>query len=136
LVGVTWLLTFIYLLLLLIRIANLPVQQNEDALQSLGTGIYYGWARVGSDPTFYKTVLSIGWNPFFQNAQKTIEPYLMATFAQDFYGEQLTVLVTGFLRPELNFPSLEALVEAIHTDIRVAGEELDKPEQVALKATV
>ncbi len=46
-----------------------------------------GWAQLGSSPKIYKTVLSIGWNPFFKDVkQKTVEPYLLHEFTDDFYG--------------------------------------------------
>ena len=44
------------------------------AVQSLAgvpaqtSGIYAGWASVGSDPTVYPMALSVGWNPHFHRA--------------------------------------------------------------------
>ena len=37
---------------------------------------------------------------------------------QDFYGEELRLVVCGYIRPEANFASLEALIERIHEDGR------------------
>ena len=34
------------------------------------------------------------------------EPHLLAHFEEDFYGKQLKLVVTGYLRPEMNFDSL------------------------------
>ena len=63
-------------------------------------------------------VMSIGWNPFFKNERKTVEPHLLHDFGgADFYGEELRLVLCGYMRPELNFTSLEALVAAIHADI-------------------
>jgi hypothetical protein len=53
-----------------------------------------------------------------------VEPHLLHTFEQDFYGEDLRLVVCGYLRPELNFTSLAALMEAIHADIGQARERL------------
>lgn len=50
------------------------------------TGIYCGWASVGSDSAVYKMVMSVGWNPFYKNEKKTAEPWLLHTFPEDFYG--------------------------------------------------
>jgi molybdopterin-guanine dinucleotide biosynthesis protein A len=79
----------------------------------------------------------------------------MHTYDGDFYGEQLAVVVTGFIRPERSFSSLgvvlegrqfmpvvvcahescaDELIEAIHNDIRIADETLERPEHQALKA--
>ena len=67
-------------------------------------------------------VMSIGWNPFFENARKTVEPWLLRDFGKDgdFYGRELRLAVLGYVRPEANFASLEALVERIHRDADVA----------------
>ena len=69
-------------------------------------------------------------NPFYKNTKKTVEPHLLSVFPADFYGEELRLVVCGYLRPEANFPSLEALMAAIHGDIdgtraRLAGGESD-----------
>ncbi len=44
------------------------------------TGIYAGFASVGVSDQVYKMVMSIGWNPFFKNDEKTAEPWLLADF--------------------------------------------------------
>ena len=41
----------------------------------------------------------------------------MHEFEEDFYGHVLRVYVVGYIRPEFNFDSLEALKEAIQDDI-------------------
>ena len=52
-------------------------------------------------------VMSIGWNPFFDNAKKTIEPWLLHEFGGDFYDQELRLHVLGYIRPEANFTTLE-----------------------------
>ncbi len=54
-----------------------------------------------------------------------MEPHLLHTFAEDFYGQELRLVVCGYLRPELNFNSLEALMAAIHGDIAQAQARLE-----------
>lgn len=49
--------------------------------------------------------------------EKTVEPHLLHKFDDDFYGAKLKFLIVGYLRPEQDFPSLEALVDAIQNDI-------------------
>lgn len=71
--------------------------------------------------------MSIGWNPYFNNSKKTIEPWLLHEFKEDFYGEELRLVVVGYIRPEANFPSLESLIERIHEDRHVAEEALNLP---------
>lgn len=38
---------------------------------SFKPGVYYGWANVDHGPV-YKMVMSIGWNPFYDNKEKSI----------------------------------------------------------------
>ena len=69
----------------------------------LKTGIYYGWCMQGG--LLYNTVVSVGWNPFFNNTKKTVEAHLIAQL-DDFYGERIVLLLFGYLRDEANFKSL------------------------------
>jgi riboflavin kinase len=106
--------------------ANLCREELGKKLDELPTGIYCGWATVnGQGP--YKAVASIGWNPYFKNEHKTVEPHLLHEFKEDFYGAKLKFLICGYLRPEMDFPSLEALIEAIHNDIEQSRQWLDLP---------
>ena len=84
------------------------------------TGIYAGFATVGNDATVYDAVLSIGWNPQFQNTHKTAETWILHTFENDFYGEQLNVKIVAYLRPEAVFDTIDELVQAIHKDAKTA----------------
>ncbi len=61
----------------------------QGALAEAVTGIYAGFASVGSSPTVHKMCMSIGWNPFYQNERKTIEPWILHKFDKDFYGKLL-----------------------------------------------
>ena len=69
-------------------------------------------------------VMSIGFNPYYNNTEKTAEPWLLHTFEQDFYGEELRLLVCGYIRPEANFESLDALVKRMHEDAAVTEAAL------------
>jgi FAD synthase len=74
----------------------------------------------GAQGGVYAMVMSIGWNPFFDNSSKTIEPWLLHEFPEDFYDQELRLTVLGYVRPEANFTTLEALIERIHRDGDVA----------------
>lgn len=119
------------------------------------SGIYCGWASVGDDPAVYPMALSIGWNPHFDEGieqkhqslassspllsplrtdshsktGKTLEPWLLHDFGPegDFYGEELRIVVVGYIRPEAPFTTLEALVDRIHRDGRVTEDLLLRP---------
>eukprot|EP00250_Pteridium_aquilinum_P020769 c2493_g1_i1 orf=116-1414(+) len=106
--------------------ANLPTTAISSILSDCVCGIYLGWAGLSNRGVF-KMVMSVGWNPYFDNTEKTVEPWLLHEFPEDFYGEELRLVVVGYIRPEANFPSLQALVERIHEDGRIAKCALDAP---------
>ncbi|KAJ0787911.1 putative riboflavin kinase [Helianthus annuus] len=106
--------------------ANLSVEGYASVLSEHPAGVYFGWAKL-STRGFYKMVMSIGWNPYFDNTEKTIEPWLLHKFGEDFYGEELHLVIIGYIRPEANFPSLENLIAKIHEDGKIAENALELP---------
>ncbi|XP_040375496.1 bifunctional riboflavin kinase/FMN phosphatase isoform X2 [Rosa chinensis] len=106
--------------------ANLSTERYSALLSEHPSGVYFGWAGLPTRGVF-KMVMSIGWNPYFNNTEKTIEPWLLHDFDEDFYGEELHLIIVGYIRPEANFPSLESLIEKIHEDRKIAEEALDLP---------
>ncbi|GFQ01814.1 bifunctional riboflavin kinase/fmn phosphatase [Phtheirospermum japonicum] len=106
--------------------ANLSAEGFSDALSEHPSGVYFGWAGL-ANRGIYKMVMSIGWNPYFNNSEKTIEPWLLHDFDKDFYGEDLRLVIVGYIRPEANFSSLESLVAKIHEDRKIAEKALEMP---------
>ncbi|ORY10976.1 riboflavin kinase-domain-containing protein [Clohesyomyces aquaticus] len=78
-------------------------------------------------PRVYPTVLSIGYNPYYKNTHRSIEIHLLHTFDADFYGATLSLVILGFIRPEYDYVSKDALVEDIREDIRIARRSLERP---------
>ncbi|PIA57224.1 hypothetical protein AQUCO_00600154v1 [Aquilegia coerulea] len=112
--------------------ANLSVEGYSTILVEHPSGVYFGWARL-STRGVYKMVMSIGWNPYFHNTEKTIEPWLLHDFSEDFYGEELHLAIVGYIRPEANFPSLESLISKIYENRKIAENALDLPLYVRHK---
>ncbi|XP_051216151.1 bifunctional riboflavin kinase/FMN phosphatase [Lolium perenne] len=106
--------------------ANLPADKFSDILSEHTSGVYFGWAGLRKR-AIYKMVMSIGWNPYFHNSEKTIEPWILHDFSEDFYGEELSLAIIGYIRPEANFSSVESLIERIREDGRIAEKALDLP---------
>ncbi|KAJ3803156.1 hypothetical protein GGU11DRAFT_874189 [Lentinula aff. detonsa] len=109
------------------------------------TGVFYGFAKVVSDTksteseksgtgksvvsdSVHPMVMSLGWNPFYKNERLTAEIHVMYDYGVDFYGLEIKVLVLGYVRPELDYLSREALIEDINTDKRVALNSLARPD--------
>ncbi|KAG8130663.1 putative Riboflavin kinase-like protein [Naja naja] len=74
-----------------------------------------------------------GWNPYYKNIKKSVETHIIHTFNEDFYGEILSIIIVGYIRPEQNFDSLDALIAAIQHDIDEAKNLLDLPEHQKFK---
>jgi riboflavin kinase len=106
--------------------ANLDMDVLGDTGSNLETGIYFGWAKLKGK--HYECVVSVGWNPFYKNEKKTIEAHLLETM-DDFYGEQLDVLLCGYLRQECNFAGLEDLISCINNDILKTRQHNEQNER-------
>eukprot|EP00162_Nutomonas_longa_P001817 comp12390_c0_seq1/m.16203 comp12390_c0_seq1/g.16203 ORF comp12390_c0_seq1/g.16203 comp12390_c0_seq1/m.16203 type:complete len:157 (-) comp12390_c0_seq1:20-490(-) len=123
--------------------ANLDLSSLESAqpeiFSALDVGIYFGWAQVKNmfDNNVFPMVMSIGWNPFYNNTVKTVEVHLMAEEQlPDFYDSTVICVVLGYIRSEKNFSSREALIEEIHNDMKIAKNELKKGENNDFKASM
>lgn len=109
--------------------ANFPQQVIDELPQELVGGIYFGFAQVDQGPV-HDMVMSIGWNPFYNNEKRAMETHIIHKFDGDLYGKILSTVIVGFLRPEANFESLEKLIEEIKSDIE-NGLRLNKEQQNA-----
>jgi len=117
--------------------ANLDMTTEiEEKIVDLVNGVYYGWAEfVPLSPTKIKNgeereiqtlpmVMSIGFNPYYNNKYKTAEAHIMKSFDADFYDSDLKLVVLGFIRNEADFTKFSHLIEAIHNDVQVAKDIL------------
>ncbi|KAF4396373.1 hypothetical protein G4B88_019173 [Cannabis sativa] len=107
--------------------ANLSTDGCAALVSEHPAGVYFGWAGLSDRRMVYKMVMSIGWNPYFNNTEKTIEPWLLHDFDEDFYGEDLRLVIVGYIRPEANFSTLDSLIAKIHEDRKIAERALDLP---------
>jgi riboflavin kinase len=107
--------------------ANLPIEPYENLLKSFPLGVYCGWVNINGGPV-YKMAMNIGWVPFFQNKKKSVEIHIIHKFEEDFYGQELRAIAIHYLRNELNFSSIDDLIQAIKDDISYSEEYLEKPE--------
>ncbi len=87
----------------------------------------YGEGLKETDRKVFPMVMSLGWNPYFKNKQKACELHILHKFATSFYGARVNFNVLGYIRPELDYTTLEALIKDIQIDIDTAKEYLQKP---------
>jgi len=69
----------------------------------------------------YRGDASIGYNDTFDGKEKTIEVYIF-DFDKDIYGEEITVQWLNKEREMIKFESIEALIEQLKEDERIARE--------------
>ncbi|KAL4778984.1 riboflavin kinase-domain-containing protein [Aspergillus varians] len=91
--------------------------------------------------TILPAVLSIGYNPYYKNTKRSIEIHILPSLTSpsptapeeqkvrfhklpDFYGTKLNLLMLGYIRPEYDYVSAEALIEDIRVDCEVARASL------------
>ncbi|KAK3941625.1 riboflavin kinase [Diplogelasinospora grovesii] len=121
--------------------ANLPVDASQTPwINDAKSGVYFGWAALRLPPTHpdnhdhttdrfevYPMVMSIGYNPFYKNTVRSAEVHVLHKFAADFYGVEMRLLLTGYIREEKDYNGLEALIADIETDCLVARNSLERP---------
>jgi riboflavin kinase / FMN adenylyltransferase len=92
-----------------------------DASCGLKHGIYA--VRVGRGKARIDGVASFGRRPTFDNGAPLLEVFLF-DFNGDLYGQRLDVAFIGFIREELKFSSVEALVSQMNEDSEIARAQL------------
>mmetsp|Transcript_5032 Transcript_5032/g.9636 ORF Transcript_5032/g.9636 Transcript_5032/m.9636 type:complete len:172 (-) Transcript_5032:31-546(-) len=135
--------------------ANLSREDvGAELFDGLECGIYMGWASIeetgainGRPLKVFKAAVSIGYNPHYKNTLKTCEPHLIAppdddcrhlsscgeTVMHDFYDSTIRLSVLSKIRDELPFESLEKLIIAIKSDIKITEEKLnDATDEVSM----
>ncbi|BES88185.1 riboflavin kinase [Nesidiocoris tenuis] len=107
--------------------ANYSQEVVKSLPQELDTGIYCGWASIDHG-LVHKMVMSVGWNPFYNGKEKTMEVHILHEFPDQFYGAHMRVCVLKYLRPEMNFNSVDELIAQIKDDVEKSKAALDVPE--------
>ena len=97
--------------------ANIRLDRNCG----LKHGIYA--VRVGLGEARYDAVASFGRRPTFDNGAPLLEIFLF-DFEGDLYGRRLDVAFVAFLREELKFDGVDALIRQMNDDSRLARERL------------
>ena len=97
--------------------ANIRLDKNCG----LKHGIYA--VRVGLGDRRIDGVASFGRRPTFDNGAPLLEAFLF-DFTGDLYGRRLDVAFIAFLREELKFDGVDALIRQMEADSRLARERL------------
>ena len=109
--------------------ANLEPAAFQPSLSPLPRGVYCGFAQINTDDKrspVYATVLSLGTNPTFATKDETLEAYIMGWQGGDFYGEEMRLVVCGYVRPQYTMDGLDELKAWINADVTAAEQTLSQ----------
>jgi riboflavin kinase/FMN adenylyltransferase len=79
-------------------------------------GIYAVVASVAAESQKRPAAMSIGLRPTFDGRIRTLEVHIL-DWNGDLVGRELEVEFVAWLRPELRFESVQALIEAMDRDV-------------------
>jgi riboflavin kinase / FMN adenylyltransferase len=79
--------------------------------------------RVGLEDKRHEGVASFGRRPTFDNGAPLLEVFLF-DFDGDLYGKSIDVAFIAFIRDELKFDSIDALIRQMDDDSAQARKEL------------
>jgi riboflavin kinase/FMN adenylyltransferase len=88
-------------------------------------GVYAAWVLIG-DAT-WPAAVSVGHNPTFEGVpEKQVEAHLLDV-SMDLYGQEITVLFVDWVRGNVAFEGIDALIEHIRADVVRTREVLGLP---------
>ncbi len=103
------------------RKMNMPtinIVPAED-ISALPFGVYYTITKVNGSS--YKSITNIGRKPTVKDDDKINVETFLYDFEGDIYDCRVEISLLEFKRPEVKFPSVEALMEQLREDF-TAGE--------------
>lgn len=99
------------------RLMGFPTaNQNGPLPQQLPFGVYASETRIPGRPGCYRSISSYGTRPTFNGVAARLETHII-DFEGDLYGQDISVRLVGFVRPELRFQSSADLVAAMQQDL-------------------
>lgn len=105
--------------------ANLRIRSEPSPL----TGVMATWARINGGP-WLPSVSNLGRRPVVGGKEPLLEVHFF-DFDEDIYGQRLDVQFVAKLRDEANFDGLDALVEQMKKDDKLARDILANTEKPA-----
>jgi riboflavin kinase / FMN adenylyltransferase len=86
-------------------------------------GVYCSTTLVNKTP--HPSITYIGNKPTFSTTHPSIETHILNNFSDTLYDEEITVMLTHFMRKDHPFDSKEALIDQIKKDIQIASNYRD-----------
>ena len=92
-------------------------------------GVYAGWLVLDVDKPEKSmrlpAAISIGTNPTFDGTERRVEAYALDRDDLDLYGTHVAVEFAARIRDTLRFDSVDALLDRMAADVKVAREIVD-----------
>lgn len=108
------------------RTLGFPTANVESENETLpAVGVYACWSQEEGSGARIPSVANVGRRPTFGGGALGLEVHLL-DWSGNLYGRRLRVLFESRLRVERSFPSAEALVEQIKSDVSAARGILEK----------
>jgi riboflavin kinase/FMN adenylyltransferase len=99
------------------RVLGFPTANLDGGLSDMAYGVYASTTRIADEEKVWPSVTSYGTRPTFEGTDQRIETHIL-DFQGDLYDREIEVRLLAFIRPELRFTSVEALVTAMRDDIQ------------------
>lgn len=96
-----------------------------EGIVPLHDGIYASYATLNGETKLRPAMTYIGTRPAVNTGARMIETHLL-DFEGDLYGSQLTTSFVTHLRPDSDFPSVDALIEQLGRDERATRTILEQ----------
>jgi riboflavin kinase/FMN adenylyltransferase len=93
--------------------ANLKIHDEEKLIP--GNGIYAVYARLADSTVLLKGMMSIGFRPTVDGKKRVVEVNIF-DFSKEIYGHTLKVYIKKYLREEIKFDGVDALVKQMDQD--------------------
>jgi riboflavin kinase/FMN adenylyltransferase len=99
------------------RLLGFPTANLNAEIPKMAYGVYASQTKIAGDDRVWRSITSYGTRPTFDGADQRIETHIL-DFQGDIYGCEIEVQLLSFVRPELRFTSVEALIAAMQGDIK------------------
>jgi len=86
-------------------------------------GVYISEVEINGKR--FPSVTNVGYNPTFNTGKLSVETHIL-DYSEDLYGVDLTLYFHEWIRGEIKFDSVDALISQIGMDIRIAKEFFQK----------